>query len=107
MGQKMRRNPRFDFFLGFDAGLKSFSPPTSRVKSVPRRSLLLMPAGTRIVVPKSIDQHIPERLESLNKQRLRKGNPDVIHYKITALKVTILQIGGLLNGIGMLRKPIE
>lgn len=57
-----------------------------------------MPSGAGIVVSKSIDIKIPEWLKSIYKHGLGKRNPNVIHDKITALKVMALHALGSRDG---------
>jgi len=60
------------------------------MENIPRRHFLLIPSRAWSVISKSIDKDVPKRLKPINKQRLRKWNPDVIHYKITALEIASL-----------------
>ena len=98
---------RFNFFQGFCARLKSFCPRAPRMQNIPRRLLLSVPPRTWIVVSKSIDKDIPKRLKPLNQQRFSKGNPHVVHNKITTMKIAANEIYGLMDRIAMLRKAFK
>jgi len=50
---------------------------------VPQRTLTTVPAATGIVVSKSLDNLIPERLELLNQKRFAECDPNVVNNEVT------------------------
>jgi hypothetical protein len=83
-----RGTKRFDYF-GFRATilLALHGPGAARMQHVPRRSLLLIPTGSRIVVAEPVKHCIPDGREPSDKQGFTEWNPNIINDKITTCEV--------------------
>jgi hypothetical protein len=58
------------------------------MQHIPRRAPLVLPALPWIVIPKPIEHPVPDRVEHRNEQVLAERNPNILHNKIAAAKVT-------------------
>jgi hypothetical protein len=67
------------------------------VKSVPWRSILITPTASGIVIPESVDQHVPYRAVGLNNQSFCHGHEKHIRDEPPAAKVINVQVTGLLD----------
>jgi hypothetical protein len=76
------------------------------MKDIPWGAILSRPTGAGVLVAKTIDYEVPDRLELLNHHVLAKGNPNVVNHQRTKMEIRKLKIICLIYGGGVLPQTV-
>ena len=72
------------------------------MEPVPGRRHHATAAATGCMIPKSLKQAVPDRLEPFNHHRFRKWNPDAIDCEEATTEISEIKIGRCFDGFGMI-----
>ena len=91
----------------FGPNRASLGPNSPRMQHIPSRAHALVTTLPRIVVPKTVDQVVPDRRELRDHQGLAQGNPDIVNDEKAATEIINAEVRNGTNAFSMLAKAVE
>jgi len=85
-------DPRLDRFRRYPTIGQLVGPRTTRMKNIPRRTILRRPSIAWIVIAKAIHDGIPDWPRQADEHAFRHAYPNLVDNEVTTLEVRKFQI---------------
>lgn len=87
-----------DYLVGRFGRSEPCSPVSAGVQDIPSRSFHVAPSCPGIVIPKSVDNCVPDGSVMFYEKPLRESDPDGNNYQVAAFEVLEVQVSRLSDG---------